>query len=213
MDTDTGRKSPLLAKPGMPKDAYVKSYGTGGYWRRRSDLLYYQYFRYMVRCIGHDAQSMIDVGSGNSGYLEWFDWIQDRVSIDIQTPYSSETVRGIEGDIFDLKLDAPYDICSCMQVLEHVPDPAPFARRLLELGRLVLISVPYKWPAGRTKGHVNDPVDLDSVVRWFGRKPNYHIVVSEPFQGSKGSRLIAIFDVADPKRKFAGDIRKTRRPA
>lgn len=191
----------------------VSSYASGGYWQPRSDLIYYQYFRYMVRCVGHEARSMLDVGSGNSPYLEWFDWIPDRVSIDIQTPYSSAAVRGIEGDIFDFKPAAPYDLVSCMQVLEHVREPAPFAQRLLELGRLVLVSVPYKWPAGITKGHVNDPVDLAKVVRWFGRKPNYHIVVTEPFQHRKGARLIALYDPADPERTFGADIRKRRRPA
>lgn len=195
----------------VPPEAYVGSYKTGEYWKKRSDMLYYQCFRYMIGCIGPKARSMIDVGSGNSGYLEWFDWIPERISVDIQTPYSSPTVRGIEGDIFTVPLDAPYDICSCMQVLEHVPEPEPFARRLLELGRLVLVSVPYKWPAGKTRGHVNDPVDLAKVTSWFGRAPNYHVMVTEPFSGSKARRLMALFDPSDPERKFRGDVRTKRR--
>ena len=99
-----------------------------------------------------------------------------------------------------------------MQVLEHVPEPAPFARRLLELGRIVLISVPYKWPKGSNPDHVNDPVDLEAVADWFGRTPNYHLVVHEPFAGRKGARLFAIFDVADPERVFGNEVRKGRRP-
>jgi hypothetical protein len=176
-------------------------------------LVYYQYFRFMVRCLANDARSMIDVGSGNAPYLEWFDWIPERVSVDLKTPYRSDAVRGIEGNIFDLNFDQPFDLCSCMQVLEHVPEPEPFARRLLELGRILLISVPYKWPAGSSRQHVNDPVDLASVTRWFGREPNYNLVVREPFLGRKGARLFAIFDVADPARRFGSDVRRSRRPA
>ena len=193
-------------------DAFEKSYATGGYWKRRSDLLYYQYFRYMIRCIGPNAQSMVDVGSGNSAYLEWFDWIPERISVDIQTPYNSPTVRGVEADIQSWRIDKPFDICSCMQVLEHVPEAEPFARRLLELGNLVLISVPYKWPVGQTKGHVNDPVDLEKVTAWFGRAPNYHLVVREPFQAKKSARLFALFDVLDPEKRFGRAIREQRRP-
>jgi hypothetical protein len=36
-------------------------------------MLYYQYLQYIIRCIGHDAASVVDVGTGNVPYLEWFD--------------------------------------------------------------------------------------------------------------------------------------------
>jgi len=191
----------------------MKMYATGSYWRRRSDMLYYQYFRYIVRCVGADAGSMLDVGSGNAPYLEWFDWIPRRVSVDLEVPYSSEAVEGMRGNIFEIGFGEPFDLCTCMQVLEHVPDPAPFARRLLELGRIVLISVPYKWPKGSNPDHVNDPVDLKAVERWFGRKPNYDLVVYEPFAGRKAARMFALFDVGDPARRFGKEVRKKRRPA
>lgn len=188
------------------------NYADGTYWRQRSDLLYYQYFRYIMRCIGAEATSLVDVGSGNAPYLEWFDWIPERVSVDIRTPYASDTVRGVQGDI--LKLDLPrFDICTCLQVLEHVPDPAPFARRLLGLGALVLVSVPLRWPAGATRGHVNDPVDLDKLTDWFGVAANYHLAVREPFTGPKGARLFALYDPADPARRFGAETRNARRPA
>lgn len=194
------------------KKARKASYATGDYWRRRSDLLYYQYFRYIVRCIGHDAASMVDVGSGNAPYLEWFDWIPERVSVDLDVPYASAAVRGIKGNILELAFERRFDLCTCCQVLEHVPEPAPFARKLMAMGRLVLVSVPYKWPKGLVKTHVNDPVDLAAVTAWFGRAPNYHLVVREPFKARTGARLFAIFDVADPRRKFGAEVRRTCRP-
>ncbi len=203
----------VISSPTNQPEAKKSGYSAGSYWRKRSDMIYYQYFRFMVRCLGAEAKSMIDVGSGNAPYLEWFDWIPERVSIDLQSPYTSENVRGVEGNIFNFSVDQPFDICSCMQVLEHVPEPEPFAHRLLELGRIVLISVPYRWPAGSNRHHVHDPVDLASVVRWFGRKPNYDLTVKEPFSGKMGARLFAIFDPADPERRFGTDIRKNRRPA
>lgn len=219
------RMVPLAAESeDMPQGAQARKKsktegaGTGAnptrspYWRKRSDLLYYQNFRFLVRCIGRDARSMVDVGSNKSPYLEWFDWIPDRVSVDLEKPYQSEAVKGIEGNIFDLKFEQPFDLCSCMQVLEHVPEPEPFARRLLELGRTLLVSVPYRWPRGSHREHVNDPVDLEKLELWFGRKPNYHLVVQEPFAGRTGARMFAIFDIADPGRQFGKELRKGRRP-
>lgn len=188
------------------------SYADGRYWAGRSDLLYYQYFRMIIRCVGKDAGSMIDIGSGNAPYLEWFDWIGKRVSVDIRTPYRSATVEGIKGDIHKLAFPEKFDICTCMQVMEHVPEAGLFAQRLLELGKLLVVSVPYKWPAGKTNGHIHDPVDLDKLTTWFGRKPNYSQIVKEPFTGSKGRRLIALYDPADPEKEFGASYFHQRRP-
>jgi len=192
--------------------ATANGYQTGSYWRKRRDLIYYHYFHFMIRCIGPEAQSLIDVGSGNAPYLDWFDWIPERVSVDLQVPYSSAAVRGLKGNIHDLAFDQPFDICTCMQVLEHVPDAGAFAKRLMEIGRLVLVSVPYQWPAG-SKHHVHDPVDLKKMASWFGREPNYHLIVREPFATKSGARLFALYDVADPGRKYGSDVRKARRAA
>ena len=98
-----------------------------------------------------------------------------------------------------------------MQVLEHVPEPEPFARRLLEIGDLLLVSVPYKWPKGSVKSHIHDPVDLGAVTRWFGRAPNYNLIVQEPFIDRKGGRLFAIFDPSDPERVFDSSLRRRAR--
>jgi hypothetical protein len=202
---------PPPARP-APRRGQGDTYASGAYWAARSELLYYQYFRYIVRCIGHDARSMADVGSGNCPYLEWFDWIPDRVSCDIRSPYRSATVRGVQGNILALDFPERFDLVSCLQVLEHVDEPAPFARRLLGMGRLVLVSVPHRWPRGATRSHVNDPVDLRRVERWFCRRANYHLLVREPFVGAKGERLFVLFDADDPARRFGGAVRAHRRP-
>jgi len=187
-----------------------KSFESGAYWQKRRDLIYYHYFHFLIRCLGADARSLVDVGSGNAPYLDWFDWIPERVSVDLQVPYQSEGVRGVKGNIHELAFDHRFDICTCLQVLEHVPDAGAFARRLTEIGRIVLVSVPYKWPAGSNKHHVHDPVDAAKVAAWFGRKPDYQILVREPFVKRQSTRLFAVYDVENPGRSFGG-LRKTRR--
>src|SRR5690554_2100165 len=111
-------------------------FSTGNYWRKRSDMMYYRYLDYIIRSVGASADSLIDVGSGNCPYLDWWDWISHRVSVDIRVPYESAGVNGIQGDIFELEFDKIFDLCTCFQVLEHVPEAERFSRRLLELGKL-----------------------------------------------------------------------------
>jgi SAM-dependent methyltransferase len=188
------------------------SYSTQRYWRERSDMIYYRYIDYIVRTVGKDARRMLDVGSGNCPYQEWFDWIETRISVDIRVPYSSKTVKGIKGDIHELDLGERFDLVTCFQVLEHVPDATRFARRLLELGRVLIVSVPYNWPAKPpVPGHVHDPVSDAKLDAWMGRPANYKMVVREPFSGPRGQRLIAIYD-EDPARKFTYAEAKARRP-
>lgn len=49
----------------------------------------------------------------------------------------------------------------------------------------VIVSVPYMWEKGRTKSHVQDPVDMEKLTRWFEREPVFCNIVDE--------RLIAVF--------------------
>jgi hypothetical protein len=174
---------------------------TEAYWRRRANMRYYKRFDRVMRSVARDARSMIDVGTGIVPYLEWFDWIPERVSVDVNPPYRSETVRGVQGDIFALDFPAKFDVCTCLQVLEHIPEPRPFARRLMDLSDLLVITVPYLWPVGKTRGHVNDPIDTAKFEGWFGRAPNWRHVTHEPWRRDS-RRLIAIYDLADPKRRF-----------
>ncbi|NML34329.1 class I SAM-dependent methyltransferase [Paraburkholderia antibiotica] len=179
----------------------MNNFSSGSYWSDRSDLLYYRYVDYMIRTIGRDASSLLDVGSGNCPYLEWFDWIPGRYSIDLEKPYQSEDVVGIKGNIFDVQLTMHFDVLTCLQVLEHVPDAGSFAQRLLQMANTLVVSVPYKWPKGKDKDHVHDPVDETKLEKWFGRKPNYSIVVREPFLWVCHERIICIYD-SDPEKKY-----------
>lgn len=180
------------------------------YWNDRFDLMYYQTVDFIVRAVGAEARSLVDVGTGGCPYLEWFPWIERRVSIDINKPYSSPAVQALNANILDDDVPVGFDLCTCLQVLEHVPEAGRFARRLMELAPTVIVSVPYQWPDGKTQGHVHDPVDVDKLIGWFGREPNYHIVVEEPLRRTKNKRLVAIFD-ENPKRSFGSTLVGGRR--
>lgn len=169
-------------------------YASGAYWRHRQHLLYYQAVRQIVDFLGAPGASIIDVGSGNSPYLEWFEWAGERLSVDIGVPYQSDKVTGLQADIVSHAFHRVFDICTCLQVLEHVRDPVTFGRRLFDLARIIVISVPYQWPAGVVKGHLHDPVDRSKLRRWTGRYPNYEFVVEEPLRHRCSARLISVYD-------------------
>lgn len=186
------------------------SYRSGKYWAERSDLLYYRYVDYVMRVAAAQARSVVDVGTGGCPYLEWFDWIPERVSFDLEEPYRSPTVTGIAGELLSHDFGRRFDVCTCLQVLEHVPDAAPFARRLLELAPLVIVSVPHRWPEGKVRSHVHDPVTREKLEGWMGREPNWSTVVTEPFRSGTGSRLIALYH-EDRERRFGKPDVKARR--
>jgi 2-polyprenyl-3-methyl-5-hydroxy-6-metoxy-1,4-benzoquinol methylase len=80
--------------------------------------------------------------------------------------------RGIErvsADFLAYRPPLRFDLVLCLQVLEHLQDPETFARKLLDSGRIVIMSVPYQWPAGRNPRHLQDPVSEAKLIGWAGR--------------------------------------------
>lgn len=166
------------------------------YWERRKDLLYYQVVRILAAGLAEGAESVLDVGSHGSPYLEWFEDVPVRTSLDLVEPYRAEGITSIVTDYLAWQPDRRYDLVLCLQVLEHVPDARSFARKLLASGRIVIISVPYRWRQGKSKNHVQDPVTMRKIQGWFGRKPNFAHLVAEPGMGTE--RLVCVFE-EDPR--------------
>ena len=77
-----------------------------------------------------------------------------------------------------------------MQVLEHLDRPGAFCKKLLATGRMVIISVPYRWPKGLYARHVQDPVDEDKIFQWIGKPCIDKAVVID----SKLKRLVAVYE-------------------
>jgi len=185
-----GQPSPPAAscEAGAPSGAA----SANQYWEERKDILYYQVVRTITGHISKRAKSIIDVGSAGCPYLDWFGHIPQRTSIDLTRPYEAEGVSSYTGDFLKWKADRHYDIVTCLQVLEHVPDAAAFAQKLLSLGKVVVVSVPYKWPAGKTKSHVHDPVDEGKLLSWFGRRPNFEYICREV--KAPVERIVQVYD-------------------
>jgi glycosyltransferase involved in cell wall biosynthesis len=165
------------------------------YWRS-ADSVYLRKVFDLAYEVATDATSVIDVGTNGCPYLEGFGWIPRRTSLDLITPYRSETVKGIKADFLKWSSSEQFDLCLCLQVLEHIPDAASFAQKLLTTAPRVIVSVPYLWPADSCEGHVHDPVDETKIESWFGRAPDRQLIVTEPNSGRHARRLICYFKPA-----------------
>ena len=173
------------AKSGTPHKA-------NAYWEQRKDVLYYGEIRVLVSGLSKKAKSILDVGSAGCPYLDWFPHIPVKTSIDLKRPYVAPGVTSHTCDFLQWSPDQKYDIVTCLQVLEHIGDAKAFAQKLLQCGSIVVISVPYKWPAGKTATHVQDPVDEEKVLSWFNRAPNYQRICTEII--APVDRLIQVYD-------------------
>ena len=203
----TARKASAARPRSAPPAAQDASPAVAGYWNRRQKMMYYQYVIDIAGPLAADARSLIDVGSHGTSMAEEFDWIPERTALDLREPYSSPSVKGIKADFFTFEPEHRYDVALCLQVLEHVPDAGRFARKLFDVADRLVVSVPYMWPKNRCRFHCQDPVDEAKLAGWFGRKPDYTIVVAEPFrEAAIARRLIAYFHT--PGEKF--DLKRYR---
>ena len=159
------------------------------FWAERKHLQYYQRAIEYAQRYCSDGKTLLDVGGGvghGCCFLESFGTF-DRTSLELPTDgHTLEGVRLIHQDFLTWKVDRKYDLVLCMQVLEHISDVATFARKLFDCGSVVIISVPYRWPAGEHDGHIHDPVDELLLKQWTDREPVKTSVVDR--------RLVCVYE-------------------
>jgi SAM-dependent methyltransferase len=120
----------------------------------RSHYRYYDSLYYTALQYGADAQSIIEVGCASDPFIQYLDWADRRTCV---APYfvdytksnkklNHTKIEKITADFMKYKLpnNKKYDLLLCSQVVEHVPDPKPFMRKLIDSAETSIISVPYK---------------------------------------------------------------------
>lgn len=165
-----------------------------GYWQKRKDSIYLFAARQICERHCREPKSVIDIGSNNTPTLEWHRSSATKlVSLDLRRPYIATGVEPVTADLLTYEPDEQFDLVTCFQVLEHVPDAHSFARKLMSLGRTLVVSVPYKWKKGKCKWHVHDPVDEAKMLGWFERSPEFQYVATEL---NKVRRLIQVYKLS-----------------
>ncbi|RJF67316.1 class I SAM-dependent methyltransferase [Rhodopseudomonas palustris] len=170
------------------------------YWNKRKTQLYYQVVQVLSQKLAVRAKSVVDVGSNQCPYLEWFPDVPHRTSLDLRKPFVGPGIKSIKADFLAWDAGRTYDLALCLQVLEHIPRADLAAKKLLDVAKTVVVSVPYKWPVGTVSTHVHDPVDEQKMLDWFGRKPNFSYLCREV--NIDADRLIHVYERNDLAWKF-----------
>lgn len=164
-----------------------RSQGQDDYWQRRKSMRYYAEVLRLARCYAPAAESVLDVGPNGTPLVCELDWIPSKTAIDlVSRPIPGTTC--LQGNFLKYRPARPFDLVLCLQVLEHIRPAGEFAQKLLATGRLVIVSVPYRWPVGACKYHVQDPVDEDKLRGWLQQPFLDHCIIRDDGR----ERLIAV---------------------
>jgi hypothetical protein len=159
------------------------------YWEARRGFRYYQEAVRLAREHVPGGGAVIDVGAHETEVLERLDWFERRVALDVNPVPRRARVETVIADFTWFEPRGRFDLALCLQVLEHLEHPGPFARKLLRTGRTAIISVPYRWPGWMTDEHVHDPVDESKLEAWTGREPTEVALVNDLGM----ERLLAVY--------------------
>lgn len=159
------------------------------YWDDRKNWNYYNRAIRLAARFAWNAEHVIEVGGGRTKMLEDITWIGDKTAIDLESKPAIKWANTIQGDFLKFELTRRYDLVLCLQALEHLPIPEVFMYKLFDAGKIVIVSVPYKWPQGFCPHHCQDPVDEEKLISWAGRDWLYHEIVED----KKMKRLIAVY--------------------
>jgi hypothetical protein len=172
-----------------PWRVLVRRLSLSGYWETRRHMNYYREAVRLAREHVSGGDRVLDVGSEETRLLGELDGFERRVALDIRPFPPQPGVERVVADFLEYRPDGPFDLVLCLQVLEHVDAPGPFARKLLATGRVVIISVPYRWPKGLEEDHIHDPIDEAKLRSWTGADPVEVCLVTDRSR----QRLIAVY--------------------
>ena len=161
------------------------------YWNTRANFVYLHVCKRLINIIGRSASVVADIGSNRTPLLDFFPSNPVKYSVDPATPYSGKGVTPVREDFLHWIPPQKIEFCTCLQVLEHVPDASRFAKRLLEVCEVSLVSVPYKEEPGGNISHIHSMIDYKVISTWFEREPNFFYVAKE--LGNE-ERIICVFD-------------------
>lgn len=164
----------------------------------RQHLRYYDSLFYTALHFGAHAKTSIEVGCASDPFLQHLGWIEKRTCV---APYfvkydqhsgghdntklkkNGNAIERVTADFMEYTLpdDHKFDLLICSQVLEHVPDPSSFMKKLIRSAKTSIVSVPFQWgDCGKKCNHVTDNISRDVLLKWSKPYvPIYQGIVSE----------------------------------
>lgn len=173
----------------------------------REGLRYYDAAYMAVRMLAPHAASALEVGCVKPAFVEHLTWIPSRACVspyfagyktttrrNVSDERDDSMTKYVQEDWMTFDETKTFDVVTSMQVVEHVDDPGAFVKKLLGAGKVVIISVPYKWPdCGARCSHKSHDISFETMRRWSGRaKPTLSIVIRERDGGA--ARLVVAYE-------------------
>ena len=173
----------------------------------REGLRYYDGAYMAARMLASDAASALEVGCVKPAFVDHLTWIPSRACVspyfagyktttrrNVSDERDDSTTRYVQDDWMTFDETKLFDVVVSMQVVEHVDDPGAFVKKLLRAGKVVIVSVPYKWPdCGARCSHKSHDISFETMRRWSGRaKPTLSIVIRERDGGA--ARLVVAYE-------------------
>jgi hypothetical protein len=168
--------------------AYRRIVPAPTYWGERRRLAYYREVLDVARAHAPAGGSVLDVGAGDTEVVDALRWFSRRVALDRRDIGPRPGIERVVMDFMEYRPEVPFDLVLCLQVLEHLDDPAAFAQKLLGSGVTLVLSVPYRWPEGTSRHHRHDPIDEAKLLRWTGQHPVETRIIK-----NGRDRLIAVY--------------------
>ena len=184
----------------------------------RTNLRYYDSLFYTTLQYASEAKTSIEVGCANDPFIKYLDWIDERTCV---APYfidyknedntqaernkntklkASAEISKVVADFMEYKPPngEKFDLLVCSQVLEHIPNPKLFMKKLIETAKVSIISVPYNWEiCGTVCNHVTHYITQKMLLNWsYPYKPIHTAIVTEKEGKGKGKfdeRIILVF--------------------
>ena len=167
------------------------------YWERRKGHDYYKLVKAICSKIllNNKHYSIIDFGCKNTEVI--FDLECDKKFLldkkDRYKPYQKlkiveKNIIFIEKSIYDIDYTNEFDVCICLQTLEHLEDPEKAFELIHKASKkYTIISLPYKWEIF-TKGHIHNHIDEQLIKKWTKLEPIKSWIV-----GGVGGRIVNIY--------------------
>ncbi len=156
-----------------------------------------EYYNWVIRKVFKlKPDSIVEVGGGHillSVLSSYF--CKEKLMVDIRSAKNcggdllkSFGIDFLQLDIMEYNLPAGYDMLICLQMLEHLENPAIAIRRMWDSAKTRIFSVPFGWEP--SPGHIHNHITEEQFTGWFPRKPDETAIVQESC-GSK--RIIGVW--------------------
>lgn len=142
------------------------------YWEERKYLSYYQEVNRLLNEFG-PGNSILDIGSGGTPVATWGDFT-DRHQCDKSNCKVYNGVKFHKCDWMDMKVEKKFDVITCLQVMEHLPNyeyVKEFSKKIVSNCRYAIFSVPINWGADVCKHHPLDPISFNDLSKFdYGKE-------------------------------------------